>query len=121
MLGSGKAESYQSQITPNFNQPQQIYPKQKQPTKISLISLKSNVLQTSVFLKKSQLYSRYHSQGGALRLCLFSAGAQQQLASRYRDSQTGKGPGLPGVGGPLNGPLPGKKQETMGGPVRPRN
>lgn len=29
MLGSGKAESYQSQITPNFNQPQQIYSKTK--------------------------------------------------------------------------------------------
>ena len=51
MLGSGKAESFQTQITPHYNPPRQTYPKQKQPTKISLIPLKSNVLQTSVLQK----------------------------------------------------------------------
>lgn len=74
-----------------------------------------------LFLKKSQLYSRYHSQSGALRLCLFSAAAQQQFASRHRDSKTGKSPGVPGVGAPLHRPLSGRKPGTMGGPVRPRN
>lgn len=107
---SGKTEGYQSPITPNYSPPRQINPEQKQRTKISLIPLKSNVLQTSVFWfcfllrkkkKKAQVYSRY-SRSGALRLCFLLPQKQQQLAPGF-ENQEGfwPAPVLPVVLGPL--------------------
>lgn len=117
-----------SPTAPNYN-PQQINPQQKRPTKISLISLKSNVVQASqsFIKKKSQVYSRQHSQGSALRLCLFPADAAAicHKAPRFGNCE-GSGtalvpPGSPKAVGRSAGSLPSKRQGTMGGPVWPSN
>lgn len=110
-----------SPTAPNYN-PQQINPQQKRPTKISLISLKSNVVQASQSFIKKNLKSTADSTPRAARsgfVCFPQT--QQQLATRHRDSETAKGPGrLPCLQGPRRrwdaqqAPSPARGKEQWG-------
>lgn len=96
---SGKTEGYQSPITPNYSPPRQINPEQKQRTKISLIPLKSNVLQTSVFWfcfllrkkKKKKLKSTADIPEAARSG--FVSSCRKSSSNWHRDSKTRKGSG----------------------------
>lgn len=124
---SGRTERYQSPITPNYSPPQQINPKQKQPTKISLISLKSNVLQTSQCFIKINLKSTADIPKAAHSG--FVSASRRSSSNWHRYSTTVKGSGrlpffrwsLRSVRGMLSGLPPGKRRGTMGDPVWPRN
>ena len=93
---SGKTEGYQSPITPNYSPPRQINPEQKQRTKISLIPLKSNVLQTSVFWFCFLLRKKKKKKSSSLQQIFPKRRAQALFPLAAKAAATGTGIRKPG-------------------------